>query len=110
VIQDRDVKVIIPMRALQIEDSRQWAAALQEFPTYAWHSADQFEKLLLKETAGPEDGAQLAKLVAFLKVDCGAADQTVKTQTQIVQGAIISDPEGRKGPCKDRHDRYRHPF
>ncbi len=88
------------MKASQVEETRDWATGLQQFPAYAWHYADQIEKLLLKETASPEDGEELAKLVALLKVDCVAADQTVKKLAGIVQSAVIHDPKGRKGPLQ----------
>ena len=94
-MQDRMVTVQVELKASQVEDTRRDFAALEQFPAYAWHYADAIEKLMLKEQPDPEDGAELAKLVALLKVDCVAADQTVKNLKARIGEAMISDLEGR---------------
>ncbi|KHQ52998.1 hypothetical protein [Mameliella alba] len=94
---NREVQVIITLKASQIEETRRQTEALKEFPAYAWHYADEIEKLMLKEDASPEDGEKLHKLVQMLKMDCVAADQTVKQLAEATANAVIHDPDGRKG-------------
>lgn len=95
-MDNRDVTVTFTVKASQIDETRHWVKALQEFPAYAWHYADAIAKLMTKEDASADDGAELAKLVEMLKLDCVSADTTVKRLTTLVQDAVIHDPKGRK--------------
>jgi hypothetical protein len=94
-MQDRDVTIQVRMKASQVEETRRKFAVPEEFPAYAGHYANDNEKLMLSDDPKPEDGAELAGLIARLKADCVAADQIVKQLKPLIAGATISDPDGR---------------
>ena len=97
---DRDVQVIISLKASMIDTSRKFAVALGEFPTVAWNYADQLETLLSNVNVSSEDKVKLAELVEGLKRDAELAEVVRRDLAPILHGAIISDPEGRKGPLQ----------
>ena len=96
-MQDRDVKVIICLKASQIKETRRLALALGEFPTVAWNYAHWIAAILSKEDSGPEDAKELGRLVAGLIKDAETAEAARQTLAPLVSTAIIHDPEGRKG-------------
>lgn len=97
--------VHIALKASEIEETRRQSEAMKEVPTDTRRDAGQIEKPLLREDAGPEGGTELQKRVAMPKMDCVAADQTVKPLADKLKDAFIPDPDGRKGPTQ----RAQHP-
>lgn len=93
---NRDVQIIIPIKSGSVKEARRLAQAMGEFPTIAWNYAEQIAALLSKELLTPEDGEELAVLVAGLKADAERAGEAHQLLAPIVYGAFIQDPEGRK--------------
>ena len=96
-MEDREVNVTIAMKASDIEPTREWFARAGEFPTIAYNYAMEIEKLLSKAESTPEDGRELAELVAGLRNDALRAEMVRNALRPILETATISDPDGQKG-------------
>lgn len=99
-MSDRDVKVCITLKASQLADVRAWFEKASQFPDIVYTYANEFRKLLSKEEASPEDGAELARLVQDMSGDAMQASLLRSALRDVLQTAIMSDPEGRKGPLQ----------
>lgn len=99
-MSDRDVKVCITLKAYQIETVREWFARAGELPNVAHGYALAIKDLLSKDEASPEDGEELARLVQGLHDDARNAMLLRNALRDVLQTAIIHDPEGRKGPLQ----------
>ncbi|WP_424986366.1 hypothetical protein [Microbulbifer sp. S227A] len=91
------MKVTVTMKASEIETTREWLARAGEFPTIAYNYALEIEKLLSKAKATPEDGRELAELVAGLRNDAMRAEMVRNALRSVLETAKITDAEGRKG-------------
>ncbi len=93
---DREVQVIVPIQASDVERGRRCAAAVAEFITIAWNYADKIEQIMLSDDPDPGDGEKLAQLVAGLKADAELAEKAKRALAPLLKRATIHDPEGRK--------------
>ncbi|SMX50837.1 hypothetical protein [Maliponia aquimaris] len=99
-MSDRDVKVIIALKASQIEETRRLALAMGEFPTIAWNYGQRIAAIVTKEGGTTEDAKELDELVAGLITDAETAKTEKRPLAPLIETAMIHDPEGRKGPLQ----------
>ena len=94
---NRDLQVIIPVKAHRLKETRELCRTMEEFPRAAWNFANQIAALLQsEEVATPEYCSALAALLNGLLVEAENAETARLALEPIVYGAFIHDPEGRK--------------
>ena len=92
---DRDVHVIVPMKASEIKRTRELIGQLAQYPACVAQLSAQAQQLVLDEpTEG--DGEELARLLGGLKQDAVRAEAIRRELRAVFARAVISDPYGKK--------------
>jgi len=93
---DREIQVIVPMQASDVERGRRCIAAVAEFITIAWNYAGKIEQIMLSDDPDPSDWKKLVQLVAGLKSVAELAEEAKRVLAPLLKRATIHDPEGHK--------------
>lgn len=91
---DRNVTVTIPMRASQIELTRNLTAHMIEYPMAMHRALSEVRRLL--EEGSESDGIKVAQILAAITVETEQTCAVCQQLCDIAKGAKISDPDHDK--------------
>lgn len=92
---NREVHVIIPMKASEAERVRELLKQADQYPAFVLEIAARVQQLLLGE-ATEGDGEELARLLRGLSQDAARAKAIWRVLRDVLARAVISDPIGSK--------------
>lgn len=92
---NREVHVIIPMKASEAERVRELHKQADQYPAFVLEIAARVQQLLLGE-ATEGDGEELARLLRGLSQDAARAKAIWRVLRDVLARAVISDPIGNK--------------